>query len=97
MLRRVVTLRFTDVAEERTASITRAIIHFIALIMEAVRTSETSFNFNVTTRHNIQQDSKLVLYTLYFNVLIKVTNFPQRFKNCTRRISCYRILIGNAV
>jgi hypothetical protein len=27
--------------------------------MEAVRTSETSVNFNVTTQHNIPEDSKL--------------------------------------
>jgi hypothetical protein len=28
-------------------------------MMEAVRTSETSVNFNVTTRHYIPEDSKL--------------------------------------
>jgi len=32
---------------------------FIALMMEAVRTSETSVNFNVTTRRYIPEDSKL--------------------------------------
>jgi hypothetical protein len=37
----------------RTASI------IIALMMEAVRTSETSVNFNVTTQDNIPEDSKL--------------------------------------
>jgi hypothetical protein len=31
---------------------------FIALMMEAVRTSETSVNFNVTTRRNIPEESK---------------------------------------
>jgi hypothetical protein len=31
----------------------------IALMMEAVRTSETSLNFNVTTRRYIPDDSKL--------------------------------------
>jgi hypothetical protein len=31
----------------------------IALMMEAVRTSETSVNFNVTTRRYIPEDSKL--------------------------------------
>jgi hypothetical protein len=46
----------TDVSEVRTASITSAII---ALIIEAVRTSETSVNFNVTTRRYIPEDSKL--------------------------------------
>jgi hypothetical protein len=32
---------------------------FIALTMEAIRTSETSINFNVTTRRYIPEDSKL--------------------------------------
>jgi hypothetical protein len=32
---------------------------FIALMMEAVLTSETSVNFNVTTRRYIPEDSKL--------------------------------------
>jgi hypothetical protein len=32
---------------------------FIALKMEAVRTSETSANFNVTTRRYIPEDTKL--------------------------------------
>jgi hypothetical protein len=32
---------------------------FITLMMEAVRTSEKSVNFNVTTRHYISGDSKL--------------------------------------
>jgi hypothetical protein len=32
---------------------------FIALMMEAVRTSETSVNFNVTTRRYIPEDTKL--------------------------------------
>jgi hypothetical protein len=32
---------------------------FIDLMMEAVRTSETSVNFNVTTRRYIPEDSKL--------------------------------------
>jgi hypothetical protein len=43
MYHHVVTFKLIDVAEVRTDSI-------IALIMEAVRTSETSVNFNVTTR-----------------------------------------------
>jgi hypothetical protein len=46
----------TDVSEVRTASVIRAII---ALMMEAVRTSETSVHFNVTTRRYIQEESKL--------------------------------------
>jgi hypothetical protein len=32
-----------------------------ALMMEVVRTSETSLNFNVTTRRYIPEDSKLYL------------------------------------
>jgi hypothetical protein len=43
MWRRVVTLKLADVSEVCTASIR-------ALMMEAVGTSETSVNFNVTTR-----------------------------------------------
>jgi hypothetical protein len=41
----------TDVSEVRTASI-------IALMMEAVRTSETSINIHLTTRQYIPEDSK---------------------------------------
>jgi hypothetical protein len=33
----------------------------IALMMEAVHTSETSVNFNVATRRYIPEDSKLIL------------------------------------
>jgi hypothetical protein len=36
------------------------IYEFIALMMQAVRTSETSVNFNVTTRRYIPEDYKLV-------------------------------------
>jgi hypothetical protein len=32
---------------------------FIALMMEAVRTSETSVNLNATTRHYIPEDFKI--------------------------------------
>jgi hypothetical protein len=42
-----------EVSDLRTASI------IIALMMEAVRNSETSVNFNVTTRRYISEDSKL--------------------------------------
>jgi hypothetical protein len=55
MQRHVVSLKWTDVSEVRTASIIRV----IALMMEAVRTSYTSVYFNVTTRRYIPQDSKL--------------------------------------
>jgi hypothetical protein len=50
---RVVTLKRKDVPELLTASI------IIALMMEAVLTSETSFHFNVTTRRYIPEDPKL--------------------------------------
>jgi hypothetical protein len=43
----VVTLELTDVSEVRTASV------IIALMMEAVRTSEMSVHFNVTTQRYI--------------------------------------------
>jgi hypothetical protein len=43
----VVNLKLTEVSEVRTASIIRTLI---ALMMEAVRTSETSVNFNLPTR-----------------------------------------------
>jgi hypothetical protein len=42
-------LKMTDVSELRTASIIR-------VIMEEVRTSETSVHFNVTTRRYIPED-----------------------------------------
>jgi hypothetical protein len=44
----------TDVSQVRTASI-------IVLIMEAIRISETSGNFNVTTARYIPENSKLRL------------------------------------
>jgi hypothetical protein len=44
-------LKLADVSEVRTAS--------IKAMMEAVRTSETSVNFNLTTRRYIPKDSKL--------------------------------------
>jgi hypothetical protein len=43
----------TDISEVRTASI------ILALMMDALRTSETSVNFNVTTRRYIAKDSEL--------------------------------------
>jgi hypothetical protein len=48
-------LNLTDVSEVRTASIIRS----IALMMEAVRTFESSVNFNVTTQPYIPENSKL--------------------------------------
>jgi hypothetical protein len=47
---------FWDVAPCSHVEVDR---RFIALMMEAVRTSETSVNFNVTTRRYISEDSKL--------------------------------------
>jgi hypothetical protein len=55
MWRRVFTLKWTYVSEVRTASIFTAIV----MMMEAVRISETSVHFNVTTRRYIPEDSKL--------------------------------------
>jgi ribosomal protein L14 len=52
MYRRVVTSKLTDVSEVRSASIIRT-------MMEAVRASGTSVNFNVTTWRYIPEDSKL--------------------------------------
>jgi hypothetical protein len=52
MQRRVVTFKFTDVSEVRTASI-------ISLMIETVSTSETSVHSNQTTRRYISQDSEL--------------------------------------
>jgi hypothetical protein len=49
---RVVTLKFTDISKVRTTSI-------IALMMEAVCTSETLVNFNMTTRRYIPEDSNV--------------------------------------
>jgi hypothetical protein len=46
-------LKLTDVSEMQNGSIIRA------MLMEAVRTSETSVNFKVTTRSYIPEDSKL--------------------------------------
>jgi hypothetical protein len=51
MYSRVVTVKLTDISEVRTASIT-------VLMMEAVRSSETSAHF-VTTRRYIPEYSKL--------------------------------------
>jgi hypothetical protein len=47
--------KFIDISEVLTASITR----LIALMMDAVIASETSFSFYQTTRHNIPEDSNL--------------------------------------
>jgi hypothetical protein len=53
MQRHVVTLKLIDVSEVRTAYIIRA------MMLAAVRTSETSVNFNTTIRRCIPEDSKL--------------------------------------
>jgi hypothetical protein len=47
---------FWDVAPCSHVEVDR---RYIALMMEAVRTSETSVNFNETTRRYIPEDSKL--------------------------------------
>jgi non-canonical (house-cleaning) NTP pyrophosphatase len=53
MLRRVVTLKLTDVSQGRTAS------KIIAQMLEAVGTSEKSGLINVITQRHIPEDSKL--------------------------------------
>jgi NADPH-dependent 7-cyano-7-deazaguanine reductase QueF len=50
LLLRVVSFQLTNVSEELTPSIIRA-------MMEAANTSETSVNFYQTTRRNIPEDS----------------------------------------
>jgi hypothetical protein len=54
-------LKLTYISEVRTVSIIRAINddYSIALMMEAVRTSETLVNFKLTTLSYIPEDSKL--------------------------------------
>jgi hypothetical protein len=47
---------FWDVAPCSLVEVDRC---FLALLMDAVRASETSMRFNVTTRRYIPQDSKL--------------------------------------
>jgi hypothetical protein len=42
--------------------------HQVAMMIEEVRTSETSVNFNVATRRYIPEDSKLHLYNFLFNI-----------------------------
>jgi hypothetical protein len=54
---RVVTLKLADFSEARTAA--------IALMMEAVRISETSIIFNVTTRRYIPEDCKVHILNLF--------------------------------
>jgi hypothetical protein len=56
MLRRVVSQKLADVSEVLIASIIRAII---AVVMEAVSTSEASASFHETARRNIPEDIHL--------------------------------------
>jgi hypothetical protein len=57
----------TDVTEVRTSSIIRAMMEvaFIAVLMEAVHTSETSVNNCLTTCQYIPKDSKLTFVCRY--------------------------------
>jgi hypothetical protein len=66
MYRRVVTLKLTDVSKVRIASIIGA------MIMETIRTSETSVNLNVTTRRYIPEDSKLQIRNCPHQVFLKL-------------------------
>jgi hypothetical protein len=74
---RVVTLKWTDVSEVRTASITRA-------MMEAERTSQTSVHFNVTTQRYIPEDPKLKATTFVsasvylLSISLQVLNLDSR-------------------
>jgi hypothetical protein len=53
-------LKLTGISQVRTVFIIRAMNKpFIALVMEALRTSEKSVNLNVITRRYIPEDSKL--------------------------------------
>lgn len=56
MLRYIVSHKLTDATEVLTASITRTIF---ALMLEPVTTSETSVNFNQSTRRNILYNNHL--------------------------------------
>jgi hypothetical protein len=51
-------LKSTYVSEVHTTSIIRAMM-IITLMMEAVRTSVTSVNFDLTTQRYIPEDSEL--------------------------------------
>jgi hypothetical protein len=59
MYRLIVSLAWTDVTEVRTASI------FRAMMMEAVRTSETSVHSNETTLRHIPEDCKLNTHVFF--------------------------------
>jgi hypothetical protein len=63
MLPRAAWWKLTDVSEMHTASVTRAMssssVSVITLVMEALRTSETSVNFYETTRRNILESCHL--------------------------------------
>jgi hypothetical protein len=65
----------TDVSEVPTAS--------IALMMEAVETSETAINFYQTTRRSIPENNHLqddiflfFIYSLFYNVAVSQTIQP---------------------
>jgi hypothetical protein len=66
MQRRVVTLKWTDVSKVLTACIIKA----IALMMEAVRTYETSVHFNKPTWRYISEDYKRHFHEFVYELLI---------------------------
>jgi hypothetical protein len=68
--RRVVSYQLTDVSEVHTASI---ITEFIALIMEAVSTTETSVNLYYTTWRNKPEDIFILVTVKTWNL----TNFQE--------------------
>jgi hypothetical protein len=57
--------------------------------MEAVRTSETSVNFNVTTRRYIPEDSKLQIFIIQHGTTFQKSHLslhlpPKEMKSCTQ-------------
>jgi hypothetical protein len=52
-------LKLTNISQVHTAAIIRAMSCHVVLMMEAVRTSEISVNFKVTTWRYIAEESKL--------------------------------------
>jgi hypothetical protein len=68
MQRRVVTLKWADVSKVLTASLIKA----IALMMEAVRTSETSVHFKKPTRRYISEDYKRHVHEFVYELRILI-------------------------
>jgi hypothetical protein len=80
-------LKLTDVSEVRTVSIIRA-------VMEAVRTSETSVNFNVAARRHISKDSKLCMYRFVVLLFRKLIPLEENRKLNDRQRSAMKLAVG---